>query len=249
MSLTVLLLTFVPTLVWCVIWLWVKPTTVALRWLAAGIALGVLAAVPIWFYESAVDALADPNKRWSRVFIQQVLGAAVGEEGFKMLGVGILLAIVGRFMALQPRTVVAMAISVGIGFMTLENLFGVTVAESPMVLALNRQMTIIAGHGCYQAIMGCLLAKAIQDRRFSWGVLAFVVPVILHGWGDFSDQLFKDEPDPGSAEDTFLFYTWIASILTTAIATGLLLWHVRMQWNTPETSADSENPESSSEEA
>ena len=62
-------------------------------------------------------------------------------------------------------------------------------------------------------------------------IAAFAVPVFLHGWGDLTEQLFIDEPDPGSFVDTILYYSWIGSIVATAFAAFYLLWQVRLGAN------------------
>ena len=87
---------------------------------------------------------------------------------------------------------------------------------------------VVAKEGVYmQAIMGVFLAMTIRHRRLGWAIAALVVPVFLHGWGDLAEQLFIDEPDPGSFDDTMLYNSWIGSIVTTSLAAFSLLWWVR----------------------
>ncbi len=216
-----------PTIVWCLIWLWVRDSEVSLRWLFGGIGVGALLGAPVWFAESAIDGLANPNDRFSRDFVQQVLGAAGCEETLKFVAIGLLLWLAGSSLGHVPRQVVAISIAVAIGFMTLENLVGVLRSETPMSLAMDRQITIFAGHPSYQVIMGYLLAVSLQRRRLGWACAALIVPVALHGWGDLSEQLFKDETNRGSLEDTVLYFAWLASIVVTASSAFFLLWCLR----------------------
>jgi RsiW-degrading membrane proteinase PrsW (M82 family) len=219
-------LALVPTVVWCLIVSWVRPPKLSLRWLLGGIIVGVLLGGPVWLVESAVDGLASPSDRLSRDFLQQVIGAACSEESLKFIGVGLLIWLAYRRGEREVRALVAIAISVGIGFMTLENLVAVIASDTPMSLAMDRQLTILAGHGSYQTIMGIFLAISIRHHRFGWVIAAIIAPVLLHGWGDLAEQLFIDEPDPGSVDDTILYNTWIASIVATALSTVFALWWV-----------------------
>ena len=196
--------------------------------------VGALLGGPVWLLESAVEGLVGSGSRIWRDFVQQVIGAACCEESLKLIAVGVLIWLAKRGGKPAARGVVAIAISVGIGFMTLENLFAVIASDTPLALAIDRQLTIIAGHGNFQAIMGFFLAMYMRYRGLGWGILALAVPLFLHGWGDFTEQLFKDEPVPGSFEDTMLFNSWIGSIVTTAFASFSLLWWVRRPMNDQE---------------
>lgn len=220
-------LAFVPTVVWCLILAWVRPPDFSLRWLIGGMIVGVVLGGPVWLVESVVDRLASPDNRFWGDFVQQVIGAACSEESLKLIGVGLLVWLACRHGKPTARAVVAIAISVGIGFMTLENLVAVVASDTPMSLAMDRQLTILSGHGNYQAIMGVFLAMLIQHRRLGWAIAALFVPVLLHGWGNLALQLFIDEPDPGSFDDTMLYNSWIGSIVTTALAAFSMLWWVR----------------------
>ena len=86
----------------------------------------------MWLVESAVDGLASPSDRLSRDFVQQVIGAACSEESLKFIGVGLLIWLAYRRGEHEVRALVAIAISVGIGFMTLENLVAVIASDTPM---------------------------------------------------------------------------------------------------------------------
>ena len=216
-----------PTLLWCLLWAWVRTSGLSLRWLLGGILVGALLGGPVWLLETAVDGLANPGGRLWRDFVQQVLGAACCEELLKFLAIALLLWFAKRRRKLTTRDIVAIAISVGVGFMTLENVLAVALSDTPMSIAIDRQLTIIAGHGSYQTIMGFLLALSARRSGFGWNIVALAAPIFLHGWGDLSERLFQDEPNPGSLEDTLLFGSWIASVVTTAVVAFGVLWWVR----------------------
>ncbi len=222
---------FIPAAVWCLVFAWVRPPGFSLRWLIGGMIVGVMLGGPVWSVESAVDGLASGGDRFWRDFAQQVIGAACSEESLKFIGIGLLVWLAYRRGQRAARAVVAIAISVGIGFMTLENVVAVIASDTPLAVATDRQLTILAGHGSYQAIMGVFLAMSIQQRRLGWAIAALVVPVVLHGWGNLTVQLFKDQPAPDSFDDTMLYNSWIGSIFTTALASVSLLWWVRRPIN------------------
>ncbi|TWT74399.1 PrsW family glutamic-type intramembrane protease [Allorhodopirellula solitaria] len=226
------LLALFPTLVWVLIWIWIRPATGAFKLLIVGLFAGASLAIPVWLAETLVDQLADPQHRWSRDFLEQVIGAACCEEGIKFAGVmGILKwfdktrhkgTSLGENGA-HPWDAVPCALVIAIGFMTVENLIAITAAPSPTSMALSRQMTLLAGHPSYQLVMGYSLARWRLQHKAGWMIAAIAVPIFLHGWGDFSEQLFQDEPDHGSTRDTIEFVAWIGSITASLIASVAVL--------------------------
>lgn len=222
MHLLPILLCTLPTLVWMLVWFSIRPRQRSVLLLVTGMAIGASLAVPVWFAESFVDDFANSTDRWSRDFIEQVLSAAFCEELLKFV------AVIGILKWIQPlpadrEIAVPVALSVGIGFMTVENGFAMWAADSSMSMALSRQMTLLAGHPGYQLVMGFCLARWSVERRKRWMFSALAIPILLHGWGDFSEQLFKDEPDHGSTRDTIEFLTWIGSIAATFTASLVIL--------------------------
>lgn len=216
------LLLMLPTLVWVIVWLLIRPRERSLGLLLVGMAIGATLAVPVWVAESLVDYFANPTDRWSGDFIEQVIGAALCEELMKFVAIiGIL-----KFLHSSNSTselTVPIALAVGIGFMTIENVVAMRAAESSMSMAISRQMTIIAGHPSYQLVMGYCLARRTVEHGKLWMIAALVLPIVLHGWGDFSERLFQDEPNPGSAQDYLEFLAWIVSIAATFLASLLIV--------------------------
>lgn len=217
MNLLPILLSMLPTLVWVIVWLFIRPLNRSSGLMVIGMAIGTSLAVPVWFAESLVDSFANPTDRWSGDFIEQVMGAACCEELLKFAAILCILKWMQQLNA-GSELAVPVALAVGIGFMTVENAVAMRAAESSMSMAISRQMTIIAGHPGYQLVMGYCIARWTVNRNKLWMIAALVLPILLHGWGDFSERLFQDEPNPGSTQDTVEFLTWIGSIAATFLA-------------------------------
>ena len=85
---------------------------------------------------------------------------------------------------------------VGIGFGVIEN-FTVSIGSSPIEMAIRG---ISIGHAGYGFIMGWFYGKMLKTGNKTYGVLAFLIPWVLHGLYDFglSDELLK-------ASDKFAF--------------------------------------------
>jgi RsiW-degrading membrane proteinase PrsW (M82 family) len=222
-------ITLLPTVVWGLIWLWIRPRDRSFSWLISGALVGGLLGGPIWMAETWVDQFAVPSDRISRDFIQQIVGAACCEETLMLVGVVAMMCFVLGKGDPSLARIVAVAVAVAIGFMTLENIVAVIAATKPMPISLDRQFTIFAGHPGYQLVMGwCLYYWKITNRK-TWLLAALVLPTLLHGWGDFSEALFQDEPYPDSVDDTVLYALWIASLLTTASTSVAILLLIRKQ--------------------
>ncbi len=222
MSLLPILLALLPTLVWVLIWLWIRPSVRPVTHLVLGLAVGASLAVPAWFAETLVDDLVNAHNRWSHDFLEQVIGAACCEELLKFAGV---IAVLSWLNEQRSRLsdAVPVALTVGIGFMTVENILAVMAAQTPMSMASSRLVTILAGHPSYQLMMGFCLARWSVRRKMGWAVAAIALPILMHGWSDFSEQLFKDEPTHGSTRDNLEFAAWIGSIITSLMASVLIV--------------------------
>ena len=205
-----------PTVAWIAVWCWMRPQSLSFFWFVAGTSFGILLGGPVWLAESFVEKFATSTDRFARDFNQQVIGAACCEEVVKFVGVALLVFLVTRQHVPSLRCVVCVSMSVGIGFMTLENFVAVYAADSRLSVAFDRQFSIFAGHASFQVIMGWFIHRWCVTRWSGWAIASLLVPIFLHGWGDFSEALFQDEPNPNSVEDTVLFGAWIASLLSTA---------------------------------
>ncbi|MDE0865327.1 MAG: PrsW family glutamic-type intramembrane protease [Rubripirellula sp.] len=179
-----------------------------------GIALGVVACVPVWLMETVVEGAGDQlSGVYEKAFIQQVLGAAVSEELFIFLGFLIAFFLFRHSRIKTDRDVVAIAVAAAIGFTTVENLTAVLAAESPMTTAFSRLLSIVAGHASLQLMMGFFAAKVLlgREHRALYGFLMLAVPIVIHGWGDFSEAVFQ-AVDPDSQQSKQFFSGWILGI-------------------------------------
>ncbi len=215
-------ITLVPTLIWVSIWVWIRPRCRSFSPLVVGIIVGAGVAVPVWFAEVWIDGTANTRSRLALDFQHQFLGAACCEELLKLVGVALLLRWMGASKP-RPWHAIPIALTVGIGFMTVENIIAVMAAQEPMSMAYSRLVTVLAGHPGYQLVMGFCIARWSTHHRIGWAVASIGLPILLHGWGDLSEQLFKDEPKHGSTRDTLEFAAWIASITTVLIASLLVV--------------------------
>ena len=123
----------------------------------------------------------------------------------------------------SDREFITIALSVAIGFMTFENLLAAIPSDQPLPRARDRLIAMLAGHPGYQIIMGYFISRAITQHRGLWWVPAVVIPVLMHGMFDFTDQAFQDEPNHGSLEDSILYGLWIGTMVVTVAVTGSVL--------------------------
>jgi RsiW-degrading membrane proteinase PrsW (M82 family) len=83
---------------------------------------------------------------YEKAFVQQVLGAAVSEELFIFVGFFLTFKLFHLSRVRTEADVVAVAVAVAIGFTTIENVTAVVASGTPLSAALNRLLSIIAGH-------------------------------------------------------------------------------------------------------
>jgi RsiW-degrading membrane proteinase PrsW (M82 family) len=78
------------------------------------------------------------------------------------------------------------AVSVSLGFATVENLFYVF-SENSMQVGLLRAFTAVPGHAIFGVVMGFYLglARFSEREKGKWLLRAFLVPWLLHGIYDF----------------------------------------------------------------
>jgi len=110
---------------------------------------------------------------------------------------------------------------ISLGFATLENIF--YVFDYGIETGLTRAVTAIPAHAFFGITMGFYFGLAkfkLRNRRKNL-ILAFVVPVILHGLYD----LIVFEIARLSAEDSILFDLLAVSFWVLMI--GMLLWSLR----------------------
>jgi len=85
----------------------------------------------------------------------------------------------------QPFDGIVYAIMVGMGYAIAENVFYAINMDTPPDTL--RMFTVVPANAVFAVIMGYFLgeAKLFKNRIFMYSLLAFVVPVIAHGYYDY----------------------------------------------------------------
>lgn len=129
-----------------------------------------------WF----VDAQQQPVLHG---LLQAFLGAAIPEESLKL---SVLLCYCLRHSAFdEPMDGVVYGAAVSLGFATFENVL--YVLDGGLTVAILRALTAVPGHALLGVIMGFYVGQLHlhRDRRRSLLLMAWGVPVLLHGLYDF----------------------------------------------------------------
>ncbi|MDP3278075.1 MAG: PrsW family glutamic-type intramembrane protease [Deltaproteobacteria bacterium] len=146
--------------------------------------LGVLSVIPVLMVALPASALIkDTSDSIVHGFLQAFLTAAAPEEFFKLMVVWFYCA---RHKAFdEPMDGVVYGVVASLGFATLENVL--YVSTGGLGVALLRALLAVPGHAFMGAVMGYFVgqARARPDERTKLLLLAYVVPVILHGLYDF----------------------------------------------------------------
>ena len=194
-----------------------------------GMGLGALASVPIWFLETVIEDSGEQlSDLYQRAFVQQVLGAAFVEE-LMILFAFLLTFLLMRTTRVNTRNdIVAIAVAAAIGFTTIENGLAVIASQSPLWTAGSRLLSIIAGHASLQLVMGYFAAEMLlgNRHRWLWGILMLVVPIAIHGWGDFSEAIFQ-AVDADSDESKRYFSYWIFGLFAYVAAAVMVLFQLK----------------------
>ncbi len=229
MEILPLLISMVPTLVLLTLVGAFRFSSQMLVVLWTGVFLGVLACVPVYFMETVIEGAGGQLKGlYEKAFVQQVLGAAVSEELCIFFGFLLTFKLFQTTRIQKDADVVAAAVAVAIGFTTIENVTAVVASETPMSAALNRLLSIVAGHASLQLVMGYFAAKCLLgDRnRLVLGLLMLAVPIAIHGWGDFSESIFQ-AVNADSPQSQQFFSAWIFGIFAYLAGAAIVLFKLR----------------------
>lgn len=224
-----LLISIVPTLVLLALVGAFRFNSSMLVVLWTGVALGMVACVPVYVLETVVEgAGAQLSDLYAKAFVQQVLGASLSEELFIFVGFLITFKLFQSTRIQNDEDVVVTAVAVAIGFTTIENMTAVLASDTPMSVSLNRLLSIVAGHASLQLLMGYFAAKCFLGDRNRWlfGSLMLVVPILIHGWGDFSESVFQTV-DPDSPQSKQFFSGWIFGIFAYMAGAVIVLFKLR----------------------
>ena len=227
-----ILIVSIPTLVWLAIIFWLRTPRLSIGRIGVGLLLGVFAGFAALATQVLVAPVLTSPNRWMGDALDSFVVAALVEETIKYACVVVacfyfVKALKPRGLSSERRDIVALAVAIAIGFMSLENALAILNTDLPVLRARDRLVSIFAGHPAFQVMMGFWLAKAFLNRHHFLWLIALAIPVSVHGFIDFTEELFKDEPVHGSLEDTAMFTLWFGALITTAVVTPYLLWLTR----------------------
>lgn len=149
-----------------------------------GILLGAVIIFPVGLIENYIIGFGTGLAKIPKAAFDGFIVAGATEEAFKYFVVFILIWRNRNFN--EKFDGIVYAVSVALGFATIENIFYVF-SNNSMQVGLLRAFTAVPGHTIFGIVMGFYLGMA----RFSvygkskWLLMAFTVPWLLHGIYDF----------------------------------------------------------------
>lgn len=185
-----------------------------IKWLWKGVVYGVASALLVIFIMYGMPDVADVFPDFQGTIIGAVLdaflSAAIPEEGAKLLMLWLLLRKNPYFD--EHLDGIVYATCVGLGFAGLENiLYIVNNMDDMAYIAVMRGLFSVPGHFFFAVSMGYFVSLAhfssrSESERTQYYVLAFIVPVILHGI--FDSLLFDTD-----SNSIFSSISWILFIV------------------------------------
>jgi RsiW-degrading membrane proteinase PrsW (M82 family) len=170
-----------------------------------GFLLGAIIIFPVGFIENSIKDFALAFDKLPKAAYDGFIVAAATEEVFKFLMVFILIWRNPNFN--EKFDGIVYAVSVSLGFATIENLFYVF-SNNSMQVGLLRAFTAVPGHAIFGIVMGFYLglARFSQNRKGKWLFMALFLPWLLHGIYDF--LLMSGHPVLLVAFIPFLFFMY-----------------------------------------
>lgn len=167
-----------------------EPLSLLLKLFAIGGVPVVIVALIVELIEDAVLGAMFSQSSLVYYFLEAFLVAAVSEEAAKLL---FLKLATWRHKAFDYKyDGIIYAVTVSLGFATVENLEYVFLNGGGLSTALSRAVTAIPGHATFGVFMGYFygLAKMHyvrgEEREYRKArVMCFLVPVLIHGFYDF----------------------------------------------------------------
>jgi protease PrsW len=149
-----------------------------------GILLGAIIIFPVGLVENYILAFGKNFEPIPKAAWDGFIAAGATEEAFKYFMVFILIWRNRNFN--EKFDGIVYAVSVSLGFATVENLFYVF-SENSMQVGLLRAFTAVPGHAIFGVVMGFYLglARFSERGKGKWLLRAFLVPWLLHGIYDF----------------------------------------------------------------
>jgi RsiW-degrading membrane proteinase PrsW (M82 family) len=149
-----------------------------------GFLLGAIIIFPVGLVENYILGFGKAFEPIPKAAWDGFIAAGATEEAFKYLMVFILIWRNRNFN--EKFDGIVYAVSVSLGFATIENLFYVF-SENSMQVGLLRAFTAVPGHAIFGIVMGFYLglARFSEWGKGKWLLRAFIVPWLLHGIYDF----------------------------------------------------------------
>jgi protease PrsW len=186
--------------------------------------LGIMSIVPTLLFAYpilyALEIHSHNQSPYLFGFAKAFATAAMPEEFFKLVVLWFYCAKHEAFD--EPMDGIVYGVAVSLGFATFENVL--YIENGGLSLAISRALTAVPGHAFLGAIMGYFIGQArfrpTEERRLC--LLAYFVPVLLHGLYDFplfTLALLDDTANPNMVK---LLHFIVVFILVTE--TGLALY-------------------------
>jgi RsiW-degrading membrane proteinase PrsW (M82 family) len=149
-----------------------------------GLLLGAIIIFPVGLVENYILAFGKTFEPIPKAAWDGFIAAGATEEAFKYFMVFILIWRNRNFN--EKFDGIVYAVSVSLGFATVENLFYVF-SENSLQVGLLRAFTAVPGHAIFGVVMGFYLglARFSERGKGKWLLRAFFVPWLLHGIYDF----------------------------------------------------------------
>jgi len=148
-----------------------------------GVLLGAIIIFPVGMIENYTLAVGKDLDRISKAAWDGFIVAGATEEAFKFFMVFILIWRNRNFN--EKFDGIVYAVSVALGFATIENLFYIF-SDNSLEVGLVRAFTAVPGHAIFGIVMGYYLGLArFSEHKGKWLLLALFVPWFLHGAYDF----------------------------------------------------------------
>ena len=149
-----------------------------------GILLGAIIIFPVGLIENYILGFGTGLAKIPKAAFDGFIVAGATEEAFKYFVVFILIWRNQNFN--EKFDGIVYAVSVALGFATIENLFYIF-SNNSLQVGLFRAFTAVPGHTIFGIVMGFYLgmARFSVNGKGKWLLRAFMVPWLLHGIYDF----------------------------------------------------------------
>ena len=170
-------------LLWLYIWkkdTQPEPTSWLIKAVMWGVAIGIPVAMLEWELQDLLFGVDGKPSSLVDTTMDAFLVAALPEEFFKLFVLWLVLRKNPYFD--EHFDGIVYAVSVGLGFAALENIFYVFGSEKWLSVAVTRALLAVPGHYAFAVLMGYYYSVYhFVDRSFKTGVCILLVPVLVHG--------------------------------------------------------------------